>query len=155
MSYAELHCISNFTFLQGASHPEELVARAAALNYRALAITDECSLAGVVRAHVEAKRRQLHLIIGSRFRLDDGLSFILLATNRKGYGQLSTLISTARRNADKGDYHLTRLDLTRHSLSDCLALWLPGEAQEVVFLNELFPKRLWIAAELSLTGKDR
>ncbi|MEW8628080.1 MAG: error-prone DNA polymerase [Candidatus Thiodiazotropha sp.] len=155
MSYAELHCISNFTFLQGASHPEELVARAAALNYRALAITDECSLAGVVRAHVEAKRRQLHLIIGSRFRLDDGLSFVLLAINRKGYGQLSTLISTARRNADKGDYHLTRLDLARHSLSDCLALWLPGEAEEVVFLNELFPKRLWIAAELSLTGKDR
>ncbi|MCG7987315.1 MAG: error-prone DNA polymerase [Candidatus Thiodiazotropha weberae] len=155
MSYAELHCISNFTFLQGASHPEELVARAAALNYRALAITDECSLAGVVRAHVEAKRQQLHLIIGSRFRLDDGLSFVVLATNRKGYGQLSSLISMARRNANKGDYHLTRLVLTRHSLSDCLALWLPGEAQEVVFLNELFPKRLWIAAELSLTGRDR
>ncbi|MCG8054729.1 MAG: error-prone DNA polymerase [Candidatus Thiodiazotropha endolucinida] len=155
MSYAELHCISNFTFLQGASHPEELVARAALLNYRALAITDECTLAGVVRAHVEAKRQQLHLIIGSRFRLDDGLSFLLLATNRKGYGQLSTLISAARRNADKGEYHLTRLDLSRHSLSDCLAVWLPGEAQEVVFLNELFPKRIWIAVELSLTGKDR
>ena len=155
MSYAELHCISNFTFLQGASYPEELVARAAKLNYRALAITDECSLAGVVRAHVEAKRQQLHLIIGSRFTLDDGLSFVLLVINRKGYGQLSTLISTARRNADKGDYHLTRLDLTRHGLSDCLALWLPGEEQEVVFLNELFPRRLWIAAELLLTGNDR
>lgn len=155
MPYAELHCISNFTFLQGASHPEELVARAAALNYRALAITDECSLAGVVRAHVEAKRQQLHLIIGSRFTLDDGLSFVLLATNRKGYGQLSSLISLARRNADKGDYCLSRLDLTRHGLSDCLALWLPGEEQEVRFLNELFPKRLWIAAELLLSGNDR
>lgn len=155
MPYAELHCISNFTFLQGASHPEELVARAAALDYRALAITDECSLAGVVRAHVEAKRQQLHLIIGSRFTLDDGLSFVLLATNRKGYGQLSSLISLARRNADKGDYYLTRLDLTRHNLNDCLALWLPGQEQEVVFLNELFPKRLWIAAELLLSGNDR
>ncbi|MEJ2425208.1 MAG: PHP domain-containing protein, partial [Candidatus Thiodiazotropha sp.] len=155
MPYAELHCISNFTFLQGASHPEELVARAAALNYRALAITDECSLAGVVRAHVEAKRHQLQLIIGSRFTLDDGLSLVLLATNRKGYGQLSSLISLARRNANKGDYYLTRLDLTRHDLNDCLALWLPGEAQELVFLNEIFPRRLWIAAALLLSGNDQ
>lgn len=155
MPYAELHCISNFTFLQGASHPEELVARAAALDYRALAITDECSLAGVVRAHVEARRHRLHLIIGSRLTLDDGLSLILLATNRKGYGQLSSLISLARRNADKGDYYLTRFDLTRHNLHDCLALWLPGKEQELVFLNGLFPKRLWIAAELLLSGNDR
>lgn len=155
MPYAELHCISNFTFLQGASHPEELVARAAALDYRALAITDECSLAGVVRAHLEAKRHQLHLIIGSQFTLDDGLSLVLLATNRKGYGQLSSLISLARRNAGKGDYHLTRLDLTRHDLNDCLALWLPGEEQELVFLNALFPRRLWIAAELLLSGNDQ
>ncbi|MEJ2692380.1 MAG: error-prone DNA polymerase [Candidatus Thiodiazotropha sp.] len=155
MPYAELHCISNFTFLQGASQPEELVARAAALNYRALALTDECSLAGVVRAHVEAKRHQLHLIIGSRFRLGDGLSFVLLATNRQGYGQLSSLISLARRNAKKGDYCLTRPDLIRHSLHDCLALWLPGEEEELLFLNGLFPMRLWIAAERLLTGNDR
>jgi error-prone DNA polymerase len=155
MHYAELHCISNFTFLQGASHPEELVARAAALDYRALAITDECSLAGVVRAHVEAKRHRLHLIIGSQFTLDDGLSFILLATNRRGYGQLAALISLARGSADKGDYRLTRMDLIRHDLSDCLALWLPGEEQELAFLKERFPKRLWIAVELLLCGNDR
>ncbi|TMG86056.1 MAG: PHP domain-containing protein, partial [Betaproteobacteria bacterium] len=82
MPYAELHCISNFTFLRGASHPEELVLRAQELGYAALAITDECSLAGVVRAHVEAKQSKLTLIIGSEFRLDDGLRFILLATDR-------------------------------------------------------------------------
>ena len=83
MSYAELHCISNFTFLRGASHPEELVARAKTLGYAALAITDECSLAGVVRAHVEAKKNGLPLIIGSEFRLDDGLRLLLLATESR------------------------------------------------------------------------
>ena len=67
--YAELHCRTNFSFLSGASHPEELVERAHDLGYRALAITDECSLAGVVRAHIEAKERKLHLIIGSEFQL--------------------------------------------------------------------------------------
>ena len=153
--YAELHCISNFTFLQGASHPEELIARAAELRYRALAITDECSLAGVVRAHMEAKQHKLHLIIGSRFRLDDGLSFILLATDRKGYGQLSGLISLARRAARKGSYKLTRIDLVKQELSACLVLWLPGEQQQLAWLIKLFPQRLWIAAALMLTGKDQ
>ena len=153
--YAELHCISNFTFLRGASHPEELVARAAELGYRALAITDECSLAGVVRAHTEARLRKLHLIIGSEFQLDDGLRLVLLATSRHGYGQLSSLISLARRNAAKGSYKLTRTQLAEHSLADCLALWLPGEAQQLSFLNGLFPQRLWIAVELLLSGRDR
>src|SRR5690348_18228488 len=69
--YAELHCRSNFSFLSGASHPEELVERAAALGYRALAITDECTLAGVVRAHVEAKEQGLHLVVGSEIQLHD------------------------------------------------------------------------------------
>jgi error-prone DNA polymerase len=67
--YAELHCRSNFSFLTGASHPEELVARAHALGYAALAITDEGSLAGVVRAHAEAKRCGLHLIVGAEMRI--------------------------------------------------------------------------------------
>ncbi len=69
--YAELHSLSNFTFLRGASHPEELVERARALGYSALAITDEGSLAGVVRAHVAARDRGLRLIIGAEFRLAD------------------------------------------------------------------------------------
>src|SRR6266446_9988021 len=67
--YAELHCRSNFSFLTGASHPEELVERAQELGYSALAITDECSVAGVVRAHTEAERLSLHLIIGTEMRL--------------------------------------------------------------------------------------
>ncbi|MDH5578410.1 MAG: PHP domain-containing protein, partial [Betaproteobacteria bacterium] len=84
--YAELHCLSNFTFLRGASHPEELVERAAALGYSALALTDECSLAGVVRAHVAAKAHKLKLIAGTELRLEDGTRLALLATDRRSYG---------------------------------------------------------------------
>jgi len=99
--YAELHCISNFTFLRGASFPEELVETANALGYRAIAITDECSLSGVVRAHMAARERALKLIIGSEFRLQAATGadpyLVLLACNRKGYCELSHLIPSARR----------------------------------------------------------
>src|SRR5688500_19338451 len=111
MNYAELHCVTNFSFLRGASHPEELVERAAELGYAALAITDECSVAGVVRAHVAAREHALPLIVGSEFRLEDGLQLVLLATSRAGYGQLCQLITRARRAASKGSYRLTRDDL--------------------------------------------
>ncbi|HEY6774296.1 MAG TPA: PHP domain-containing protein, partial [Oxalicibacterium sp.] len=135
-AYAELHCRSNFTFLQGASHPEELVERAVALGYDSLAITDECSLAGVVRAHVKAKQHGLHLIIGSEIILSCGTRLVLLATNLNGYGNLSELITLGRRRADKGCYTLHRDDLdpqTRKEpsfchlagLSNCLALLIP------------------------------
>ena len=95
--YAELHCLSNFTFLRGASHPEELVERAHALGYSALAITDECSLAGVVRAHVAAKACGLDLIIGTEICIDSRLRLILMATNRESYGHIAMLISRGRR----------------------------------------------------------
>jgi len=110
MDYVELHCLSNFSFLRGASHPEELVARAAELSYTALAITDECSVAGVVRAHRAAREHGLKLLVGSEFRLDDGLRCVLLATDRRGYGQLCRLITRARRAASKGRYKLRRCD---------------------------------------------
>ncbi|KDE00070.1 PHP domain protein [Bordetella bronchiseptica SBL-F6116] len=102
--YAELHCQSNFSFLQGASHPEELVTRAGELGYAALALTDECSLAGVVRAHVEAREQKLPLIIGSSFTLQAGadappLDLTLLAQNREGYGNLAELITLGRGRA--------------------------------------------------------
>ncbi|MGH8566325.1 MAG: PHP domain-containing protein, partial [Gammaproteobacteria bacterium] len=98
-SYAELHCLSNFTFLRGASHPEELVARAHALGYEALALTDECSLAGVVRAHVAAKTCGLALLIGTEVRITDGPRLVLLAPDRDAYGDLSALITEGRRRA--------------------------------------------------------
>src|SRR5438876_555647 len=109
--YAELHCLSNFTFLRGASHPHELVEQADALGYAALAITDECSVAGVVRAHMAAKHRRLKLVIGSEFRLECGLTLVALAIDRRGYGRLCRLITRGRRAADKGQYSLTRADL--------------------------------------------
>ena len=99
--YAELHCLSNFTFLRGASHPGELVQRAFELGYRALALTDECSVAGVVRAHTAARELGLHLIIGSEFTLHNGDKLILLVMNRQGYRELTRLITAARRHSEK------------------------------------------------------
>ncbi|MFO1386808.1 MAG: PHP domain-containing protein, partial [Chitinivorax sp.] len=122
--YAELHCLSNFSFLRGASHAEELVERAHALGYRALAITDDCSLAGIVRAHTAAKQHGLKLIVGSEFTLDDGLRLILLAPGRDAYADLAELITTGRRQAAKGSYQLNRDDIVRFS-RHLLALWLP------------------------------
>ena len=122
-AFAELHCLSNFTFLRGASHAEELVARAAKLGYAALAITDECSLAGIVRAHEAAKEHGLKLIVGTEITLDDGTKLVLLATDREGYGNLSALITAGRRRAVKGEYRLTRADLTA-GMPGCVALWV-------------------------------
>ena len=156
MTYAELHCISNFSFLRGASHPEELVARAKEEGYAALAITDECSLAGVVRAHIEAKKCALKLVIGSEFRLDDGLRLVLLATDRESYGNLAALITRGRRSAVKGSYRLSRADLA-DGVAGCLVLWLPGripDADEARWLKPRFREALWIAVERLLEADD-
>ncbi len=109
--YAELQVTSNFSFLRGASHPEEMVERAAELGYRALALTDRNTLAGVVRAHEAAVRTALHFIPGARLDLADGPSLLCLPTTRHGYGALSRLITTGRRRAPKGECHLTRQDV--------------------------------------------
>jgi error-prone DNA polymerase len=157
MSYAELHCISNFTFLRGASHPAELVERAKRLGYAALALTDECSLAGVVRAHSAAREAGLPLIVGSEFRLADGLRFVALAEDRGGYGTLSRLVTRGRRAAAKGQYCLGRADLEA-GLPGCLALWLPGAEparEEGAWLRERFEGRLWVTVELTASGADR
>ena len=124
--YAELHCLSNFSFLRGASRPEELVERAAQLGYAALAVTDECSVAGVVRAHVAAREHGLKLIVGAEFRLDDGLRCVLLARNRAGYGRLCRLITRGRRSAPKGEYKLTRSDFEEYPISRSPRRVTPG-----------------------------
>jgi error-prone DNA polymerase len=166
--YAELHCLSNYSFLRGASHAEELVQRAHALGYQALAITDECSLAGVVRAWAAHRAlppgSQLQLIIGSELRLACGLKLVLLARSRAGYANLSALITLGRRRAEKGSYSLSRGDLSGfppiEAVPDCLALWLPDAqlAQEALceqaqWVAQRFAGRAWIAAEL-LCGAD-
>ena len=135
MSYAELHCLSNFTFLRGASHPEELVARAAALGYRALAITDECSLSGVVKAHVAALEHGLALIIGSELRLAEGITLVLLAPNRRAYAELSGLITLARRRSPKGEYRLGLDDFALNA-RHCLVIWIASMAETGAFLQQ-------------------
>jgi len=126
-TYAELHCRTNFSFLQGASHPDELVNRAAELGLAALAITDQNSVAGVVRAHVAAKQVGLKLLIGAEIVLTDAPPVVLLATDRTAYAQLSLLITHGRRNAPKGQCLLSFDDLSRHTsgLLACVPLgWL-------------------------------
>ena len=171
-AYAELYAVSNFSFLRGASHPEELVIRAVRLGYRALAITDECSFAGVVRAHSQAKTLGLHLIIGCELQLLEGLRLVLLVTDRTAYGELSTLISTARRAAPKGDYRVEARDLEQ-GLDGCLALLLPDMAaaglvearcernsvlaepsgalwslaEQCIWLARHFPQRAWMGVQ--------
>ena len=113
--YAELRCISNFSFLRGASRPEELVLRAKELGYSALALTDECTMAGIVLAHVQAKECHLKLLVGSQFQVDGGphagvgeqFNLVVLARNLNGYGNLCEFITGLRRASEKkGAYRL-------------------------------------------------
>ena len=150
--YAELHALSNFSFLRGASHPEELVTRAHALGYQALALTDECSLAGSVRAHFAAKECGLKLIHGTELIVEN-TKLVLLATDRTSYGAISSLITTGRRRSKKGTYALTRADVEK---TNALALWVPGEDLSAApWLAEHFAGRAWIAVELHCGPNDR
>ncbi|RKP50589.1 error-prone DNA polymerase [Trinickia fusca] len=174
--YAELHCLSNFTFLRGASHPAELVEQAVEHGYRALAMTDECSLAGIVRAHVAAKKHQgvLQLLIGSEFNLTDEhgepfCTLVALATNREGYGNLCELITLGRSRAQKGQYRLGPADFTApeaelahlRDLPDCLLLLVPSRAASLAhtlrgakWLAGWASGRAWLALELWQNGGD-
>ena len=161
--YAELHCLSNFSFLRGASHAEELVAQAKEQGYAALAITDECSLAGVVRAHSAAKKiGGVKLLIGAEFALECGLRLVVIARDRAGYGRLSRLITRGRRAAQKGTYSLSRADVEEFvglANEGALVLWLPPlEAQAAAqgeWIARTFAGRAWIAVELVRDGRDR
>ncbi|MCO5786675.1 error-prone DNA polymerase [Pseudomonas sp. G11-1] len=149
-AYAELHCLSNFSFQRGASSADELFARARQHGYQALAITDECTLAGIVRAWQAAKEHQLPLIVGSEMQVENGPKLVLLVENLQGYQRLCQLITLARRRAEKGCYRLLREDIDV-DMSGLLALWLPTEKEDVstgVWLKERFPATLWLAIEL-------
>ncbi|OLF53156.1 PHP domain-containing protein, partial [Pseudomonas chlororaphis] len=156
--YAELHCLSNFSFQRGASSARELFERAAAQGYEALAITDECSLAGIVRAWQAAKESGLALIVGSEMRLDDGLRLVLLVENLEGYQNLCRLITQARRRAPKGQYRVLREDFAQ-PVPGLLALWRAdgqpdaGEQDTGRWLRQVFADRLWLAVELHC-GQD-
>ncbi|CAM4041142.1 error-prone DNA polymerase [Bordetella bronchialis] len=176
--YAELGCMTNFSFLRGASHAEELVSRAAELGYAALAITDECSVAGVVRAHTEAKEHKLPLIIGSYFELVDDtgpaggepIRLILLAQTREGYGNLSELITLARTGAvKKGSYRLAASQLEQPPapyahlahLPECLAILAPAHgiaadrlATQARWLARVFSGRAWMGLMARHQSRD-
>ncbi|ANH68750.1 error-prone DNA polymerase [Mitsuaria sp. 7] len=129
--YAELRCLSNFSFLKGASWPEELVVRAKELGYAALAITDECSMAGMVRAHVAAKQHGMPLLVGSQFLIepasdDEGpFTLVVLACSLNGYGNLCQFISRLRRSSEKGTYRCTLADIGPQTLDDCVVIACP------------------------------
>jgi len=147
-AYAELHALSCFSFRRAASQPGELVRRAAELGYRAIAITDECSMAGIVRAWEAARNCGIKLIVGSELRTADGLHLVLLAPDQAAYAQICRLITTARRRADKGAYKLERGDLEQ-DLDRVLAVWKPAEPPseaDAEWLQLRFGGRLWIGA---------
>ena len=155
-AYAELLCLSNFSFLRGASRPEELVERAQALGYTALALTDECSLAGIVRAHVAAKEHGLKLLVGSQFQVvcDAPFTLVVLATNLNGYGNLCEFITRLRRTAPKGTYRLTLKAISPDALADCLVIAVPqrGSSQAQMdsvarWLLQHFVGRCWLGVE--------
>ncbi|WCD83413.1 error-prone DNA polymerase [Pseudomonas sp. TUM22785] len=154
--YAELHCLSNFSFQRGASSAAELFERAKQQGYAALAITDECTLAGIVRAWQAAKDSELPLIVGSEMAIEHGPRLVLLVENLAGYQHLCRIITRARRRAAKGEYRLLAEDFD-DALDGLLALWLPGEAanaEEGRWLRERFPGHLWLAVELHRGADD-
>ena len=154
--YAELHCLSNFSFQRGASSADELFRRAREQGYQALAITDECTLAGIVRAWQAAKEHQLQLIVGSEVQLQDGPKLVLLVENLVGYQNLCALITRARRRAPKGEYQLFRDDVLHHH-QGLLALWVADDSGDTAagqWLRSVFDNRLWLAVHLHRGSDD-
>ena len=155
--YAELHCLSHFSFGRGASSARELFERARRNGYQALSITDECTLAGIVRALEASRETGLKLIVGTEVTLDDGLKLVLLAQDQSGYSAISQLITHARRRAEKGSYILGRADLA-DGLPGTLALWIPGatpDPEQGCWLRERWHDRLWLAVQLHRGADDQ
>lgn len=162
--YAELHCKTNFSFLIGAAHPEELVKRAAELGYAALAITDRNSLAGIVRAHVAIKETKLplKLIIGAEITPEDAPPLLLYATDREAYGRLSRLITRGRRAAEKGSCSLRFDDVAEHAAGLLAAVVLPiapecqkeRAEQDLRAYRDVFGKRCHLAAAVHHGDND-
>ncbi len=162
--YAELQVTTNFSFLRGASHPEEMAAEAAALGLAAIAITDRNSLAGVVRAHGEARAAGLQLIVGARLDFTDAPSVLCLPTDRAAYGRLSRLLTLGKRRAPKGDCHIALGDLLDHGDGQIIIALPPEDKEqdsnETVFADHLaqlqthFAGRIYLAAQHLYRGND-
>ncbi|WP_448144635.1 error-prone DNA polymerase [Pseudomonas silesiensis] len=155
IEYAELHCLSNFSFQRGASSALELFQRAKKQGYQALAITDECTLSGIVRAWQAARSVELPLIIGNEIRIENGPKLVLLVENLEGYQTLCRLITRARRRTQKGQYRVLREDFSE-PLPGLLVLWVPDAVDDVEpgrWLKQTFAERLWLAVQLH-RGQD-
>ncbi|MET0845758.1 MAG: error-prone DNA polymerase, partial [Pseudomonas sp.] len=155
VEYAELHCLSNFSFQRGASSALELFQRAKKHGYQALAITDECTLAGIVRAWQAARSVELPLIIGSEIRIENGPKLVLLVENLEGYQALCRLITRARRRTQKGQYQVLREDFCE-PMRGLLALWVPDAVDDFAsghWLKRAFTDGLWLAVQLHC-GQD-
>ena len=159
--FAELHTKSHYTFLTGASSPEELVYQAAELGYSAIAITDECSFAGLVKAYKASEECGIKLIVGSEFTITiehQTARLVLLAPSRRAYSEISALITKGRRRSRKGEYSLSIDDL-RFGLRHCLAIWFPSsheyDTQHGQLLARFFKQRLWLGVELFWEGSDQ
>jgi len=157
--YTELQVTSNFSFLRGASHPEELVERAAELGYGALAVTDRNSLAGIVRAHAAARKAGLRLVVGARLDLEDGPSLLAYPSDRAAYGRLSTLLTRGKRRAKKGECRLTLADLLAHAEGQLVVALAPEEfggdfERALDKLESALGDRLYLAAHHLYRGDD-
>ncbi|MBK19760.1 MAG: error-prone DNA polymerase [Rhodospirillaceae bacterium] len=156
--YAELQTTSNFSFLRGASHPEELVAGAAEHGLDAIAITDRNTLAGVVRAHLAARETKIQLIVGARLDFTDAPSLLCLPMNRDAYGNLSQLITLGRRRAPKGECHLGIDDFLEQA-NDQIAISLatPDDtaSSHLRRLSDTLPNHCYLAGQNLLTGGDQ
>ena len=154
--YAELHCLSNFSFGRGASSARELFERAKTCGYAALAITDECSLAGIVRALEASRQTGVPLIVGSEIQLDDGPKIVVLCETKAGYTSLCSLITTGRRASRKGTYRLTCADVAT-GLPGTLVLWVPDLVVDMAhgcWVRQTFGDRAWLAVELHRGPND-
>ncbi len=152
--YAELHCKTNFTFLEGASRAEELVLTAQALGYRALAITDRNTLAGVVRAHAAAKDANFKILIGAEITPDDAAPLVTWVPDRAAYGRLSRLITEGRRHAPKGECQLSWENIATHA-EGLLGGMVPDPQQDDTYhrqqldkYRELLGDRCYLLAHL-------
>ncbi|MEO6916654.1 MAG: error-prone DNA polymerase, partial [Chitinophagaceae bacterium] len=165
MTYTELQMTSNFTFLRGASHPEELVEQAALLGYKAVSLADRNSFAGIVRAHVAAKKVGIRFIPGCRLDLLDGFSLLAYPANTNAYSQLSALLSLGNLRAEKGECHLYKADVYQHA-KGCKMILIPPPAlngkfdfepdfkSAVIEYREAFGKDFYVAASRRYLGDD-
>jgi error-prone DNA polymerase len=155
--YVELHCQSNFSFLEGASHPHELVQRAAELGYAGLALTDRHSLAGIIRGWTAATDARLAYYVGARVHLRHGPTLVLWPSDRAAYGRLCRLLTLGYSRGGKGEAALEWEDVADLSQGLLAGLILPAHDQELWLsrFRELFADRGYLLAHLHRGPDDR